>query len=325
MPNDRLYKLNTLIQARPGISLQEIMSALEVSRATAKRDIEALRDRFDTPIVYDRNQGGYRIDADQMASGTRSAHLPGLWFSPDEAYALITAQQLLTSLEPGLIGPRLRPLTDKLNKLLASAGHPVEAINSRIKVSPAGKRRLELDAFQVVASATLQNKRLRFHHFNRQTGERLVREVSPQRLVYYRDNWYLDAWCHQREALRSFSVDAIDGAQISGEPAHQIHEADLASNMDSSYGIFRGKPKAWARLRFSMHRARWVSRELWHPQQQSHVEADGSFVLEIPYSDERELLGDILRFGAEVEVLQPAQLRKLVQTALMKAVERYLG
>lgn len=325
MPNHRLYKLNTLIEAHPGISLQEIMSALEVSRATAKRDIEALRDRFDTPIIYDRDRGGYRIDADQMAAGTRSAHLPGLWFSPDEAYALITAQQLLTSLEPGLIGPRLRPLTEKLNKLLASGGHPAEAITSRIKVSPAGKRRLELDAFQVVASATLQNKRLRFQHYNRQTAEKLVREVSPQRLVYYRDNWYLDAWCHQRQALRSFSVDAIEGVQILAEAAHLVPESDLVANTDSSYGIFRGKPKAWARLRFSAHRARWVSREVWHPQQRGHVEADGSFVLELPYSDERELLGDILRFGAEVEVLQPAHLRKMVQTALMKAVERYLG
>ncbi|HMN92723.1 MAG TPA: YafY family protein [Hydrogenophaga sp.] len=325
MPSDRLYRLNALIQSRPGISLQDIMSELEVSRATAKRDIEALRDRFDTPIVYDRDIGGYLLDPSQLGQGTQVAQLPGLWFSPEEAYALLTAQQLLSSLEPGLLGPRLKPLMDKLNKLLASAGQSAEAVQSRVKVSPAGKRRLKLDAFQVIASATLQQNRLRFSHYNRQNGERSERYVSPQRLVHYRDNWYLDAWCHQREALRSFSVDAISDCRRLDEPALRVPETELQASMESSYGIFRGSPKAWARMRFSPHRARWVSREVWHAQQRSYIEPDGSFVLEVPYADERELVGDILRFGADVEVLQPPQLRRMVQAAVMKAVERYLG
>lgn len=325
MANDRLYRLNALIQSRPGISLQDIMSSLEISRATAKRDIETLRDRFDTPIVYDRDAGGYRLDPTQLGQGTQVAQLPGLWFSPDEAYALLTAQQLLSSLEPGLLGPRLKPLMDKLNKLLASAGQSVEAVQSLVKVSPAAKRRLKLDAFQVVARATLQRKRLKFSHYNRQTGDRSERYVSPQRLVHYRDNWYLDAWCHQRDALRSFSVDAINDCRSSEEGALTVPDVELQATMESSYGIFRGHPKAWARMRFSPQRARWVSREIWHVQQRSHVEPDGSYVLEVPYADERELLGDILRFGADVEVLQPPQLRRMVHGTAVKIVERYLG
>lgn len=325
MANDRLYRLNALIQSRPGISLQDIMSSLEFSRATAKRDIETLRDRFDTPIVYDRDAGGYRLDPTQLGQGTQVAQLPGLWFSPDEAYALLTAQQLVSALEPSLLGPRLKPLTEKLNKLLASAGHTVEAVQSRVKVSPAGKRRLKLDAFQAIARATLQRKRLKFSHYNRQNGERSERYVSPQRLVHYRDNWYLDAWCHQRDALRSFSVDAINDSRTLEVGAISVPDTELQATMESSYGIFRGRPKAWARMRFSPQRARLVSREVWHPQQRSHVEPDGSYVLDVPYADERELVGDILRYGSDVEVMQPSELRRLVQGALVKAVERYMA
>lgn len=325
MANDRLYKLDALILSRPGVSLQDIMSSLGVSRATAKRDIEMLRDRYDAPIVYDREVGGYRFELAELGRGTQVAQLPGLWFSPDEAYALLTAQQLLSSLEPGLLGSRLKPLMDKLNKLLASAGHSVEAVQSRVKVSTAGKRRLKLDAFQAIARATLQQKRLKFSHYNRQDGERSERYVSPQRLVHYRDNWYVDAWCHQRDALRSFSVDAINDCRTLEEVALSVPGAELQLMMESSYGIFRGRPKAWARMRFSPQRARWVSREIWHPQQRGHVEPDGHYVLEVPYADERELLGDILRFGADLEVLQPPELRRLVQAALMKAVQRYMA
>jgi predicted DNA-binding transcriptional regulator YafY len=67
-----------------------------------------------------------------------------------------------------------------------------------------------------------------------------------------------------------------------------------------------------------------VAGEVWHPNQRSATEGDGSYVLEIPYSDERELLGDLLRFGADVEVMAPADLRSRIKRALHEAVGRYV-
>ena len=327
MQNDRLYRLKELLLARPGIDMQGLMEALEVAKATVKRDIEALRDRFDTPIVYDRFHGGYRIEEVKQDVNRRllkSAELPGLWFSADEAYALITAQQLLTTLEPGLLGQKLRPLTDKLNRLLESGGHRSDDINSRIKVSHAAKRRLRTEAFQMAARATLERKRLSFRHFNRERGEALQREVSPQRLVHYRDNWYLDAWCHRRNELRSFAVDAMSECQMLEQEAQEVQMAEIESTLGAGYGIFGGKPKAWATLKFTPARSRWVSQEVWHPKQKTHTEPDGSFVLQVPYSDDRELIGDVLRFGADVEVLAPKELRLAVHRTLLNAMGRYV-
>ncbi|TSA11067.1 MAG: WYL domain-containing protein, partial [Comamonadaceae bacterium] len=71
-------------------------------------------------------------------------------------------------------------------------------------------------------------------------------------------------------------------------------------------------------------RARWVAREVWHPNQRSTTDVDGSYLLEIPYSDERELLGDLLRFGADVEVMAPPDLRSRIKRALHEAVGRYV-
>ncbi len=327
MLNDRLYKLKELLLSRPGITMQDMLTELEVAKATVKRDIEALRDRFDTPIVYDRFHGGYRIEVVQQDSGRRAvknAELPGLWFSADEAYALLTAQQLLATMEPGMLGPKLKPLTDKLNRLLESSGHPSNAVNSRIKVSQSGKRKLGIESFQVVARATLERKRLSMSHFNRERGERIQREVSPQRLVHYRDNWYLDAWCHMRDELRSFAVDAMSGCQMLATDAQTVPLEDIENALGGSYGIFGGRPKAWATLKFTPARSRWVSREVWHPMQKSHTEEDGSFVLQVPYSDDRELMGDILRFGADVEVIAPKELRSSLQRNLLQAAGRYV-
>jgi predicted DNA-binding transcriptional regulator YafY len=141
--------------------------------------------------------------------------------------------------------------------------------------------------------------------------------------VCYRENWYLDAWCHWRADLRSFAVDGIRQAAVLDQPAKEIAEAKLDEALAAGYGIFSGKAKAWATLRFTPERARWVATEEWHPKQRAHFEDSGAYVLEFPYSDDRELIGDILRHGAEVEVLAPAALRKKTAAALTAAARRY--
>ncbi len=327
MQSERMYKLTEYLRAHPGSTLYDIMDTLEVSRATAVRDIAALRDRFDTPIKYDRFTGGYSLEEvvrDNSRRAVKRAELPGLWFDAEEALGLLTAQELLSTIEPAMLGPKLKPLADKLTHLVEASGHSMDKVKSRIRITQAGKRKLVLEAYREVASATLDGKRLSFSHYNRQTGERMQREVSPQRLVHYRENWYLDAWCHTRNALRCFSVDAMSKCVKLDADAIEVPEEDLNAELGTNYGIFGGKRKDWAVLRFTPERARWVSREVWHPEQQTKEEKDGSYVLEVPYADERELIGDILKHGAGVEVLGPKSLRSAVQKALLAGVGRYV-
>lgn len=189
--SDLQYRLKALLESRPGISMQQLMSALEVSRATVKRHLDVLRDRFDTPIEFDRALNGYVIaglhDRKGLGLPIKTAELPGLWFNAEEALALLSLQQLLEQTEPQLLGPRLKPLQAKLAKLLEAGGHTPQAVQQRIKVVHAGKRRFDNAMFQTVAKATLERRRLRMHHVNRERGDHQTREVSPQQLVHYRD------------------------------------------------------------------------------------------------------------------------------------------
>ena len=93
--------------------------------------------------------------------------------------------------------------------------------------------------------------------------------------------------------------------------------------MASAYGIFSGKADKTAVLRFSAERARWVADERWHPQQVGQFLTDGSYELRIPYRDERELVMDILKYGPDIEVVGPENLRKQVAEKLRKALEPY--
>ncbi len=316
----RLNRYPALLSGRRAVSLQELCQALEISRATCKRDIAKLRDQAHAPIRYDRDRGGYVLDA--PADG--STELPGLWFSPEEVLALVTIQRLLAQLAPGLLGPRLKPLQARLEQLMAANGLAGADVARRIRLLQAGVRSPQPQHFEQVAAGTLARRQLRITHFHRERGERSQRSVSPQRLVHWRDNWYLDAWCHWRDGLRRFSLDALEAVQPLDAPATEVDEAALDAELGAGYGIFAGVPTAVAVLRFSPERARWVRGETWHPRQQGREEADGSYVLEVPYGDDREILGEILRYGAEVRVVGPEGLRRRVQRALLEAAGGYV-
>ena len=314
----RLIRYAELLSNRRFMTKQDLMAKQEVSLATLKRDLVKLRDQMNVPIVFDRDLGGYKLD-----KTSERTELPGFWFSQDEILALLTIQNMIGELEPGLLGPKLKPLQTRLNSILVSQGLSAETLTQRVRLLHAGKRRMPLQSFEAVAKGTLERKQVQILHLNRQSGEKLDRAISPQQLLYYRDNWYVDAWCHLRGGVRSFAIDAIETAQVLDKPAKELDPPILKKHMSSGYGIFGGQANAIAKLQFSATRARWVQFEEWHPDQKGTLAKDGSYTLEVPYSDERELIGDILRLGSDVKVLGPDSLVRQLRKEIEKTLARY--
>jgi len=318
---ERFYRIDQLLNEFKVVPLATFLAELEISRATFKRDLDYLRDRLNAPIVWDREVGGYRFDkADLLAP---KYELPGLWFSAAEIHALLTMQHLLENLGPGLLEHHVEPLVTRLKMLLDSADMPMAAVEKRIRILRATARSYEPEHFSPIASAVLQRKKLMIGYYSRDRDEALERTVSPQRLTHYRDNWYLDAWCHLRNGLRSFSLDAVRKVVLLDEAAQEIADEELDAVLGAGYGIFAGKQVQFAELRFSPERARWVSRESWHPHQEARFDETGCYFLKVPYSDDRELMMDILKHGSQVEVLQPDQLRKRVAEEIQATATQY--
>jgi predicted DNA-binding transcriptional regulator YafY len=220
--------------------------------------------------------------------------------------------RLLADLGPGVLSEAIEPFRKRIRSLLAAGERSADEVTNRIRVLAMGARAIEPAGFRTLATALLSRRRLRIRHHRRQDGDVLEREISPQRLVHYRDNWYLDAWCHKRQALRTFAVDAIEQATVLDKDAKDVGEESLERHFASGYGIFAGADTQEAVLLFAATRARWVSRETWHPGQDGKLQLDGTYLLRFPYSREPELVMDILKYGADVEVLAPESLRQAV-------------
>lgn len=297
--------------------MARLMEELQASRATIKRELEYMRLFMHAPIEYDRDSNGYRYDP-----GAPAFELPGLWFNASELYALLAIDQLLTQMQPALLAPSIGPLKKRIRELLRQSGHSAQTVSQHIQLASVAGRRVEAEHFGAVAEALLGGRRLGLRYHGRASGDRGPRRVHPHRLLHYRDNWYLIAWCETRQALRTFSLDRIDATEPSDLTVDPLDSRHLDRHTGAAFGIFSGEARDWAVLRFTPERARWVADEHWHPDQIGHW--DGShYQLQVPYSDPRELILDILKYGPDVEVIAPDALRSEVAQRLRAAAAQY--
>lgn len=296
------------------------MGRLEGSKSTVLRAIATMKDYLHAPIVFDRTAGagGYKYDT---AAG-ETYELPGLWFNANELQALAIMRRLLKDAGGGLLEEHLSALAKRLDELTQHRHLNLGEAQQRLRF-PAIAARPAGAAFNTVAQATLQRKKLWIEYHSRGKDERTERTVSPQRIVHYREAWYLDAWDEGKDALRSFSIDRIRRATVLEKQARDVAESVLDEHYSTAYGIFGGKADKIAVLRFTPERARWVADEQWHPQQEGKWLPDGSYELRIPYRESRELVMDVMRHGAGVEVIAPRDLRHAVLAQLRSATAAY--
>jgi len=318
---ERIYKIDQMLNNKQRITMADLIQRLEVSKPTVKRDLQYRRDNLNAPIIFDRDSGTYRFE--NQGPGMKY-ELPGLWFSAEEIHALMTMQHLLAGIDSGgLLGPHIKPLLSRLSGILGSKEDSVDDINKRIKVEVIGNRQFNLEHFQVIGSALLKRKRLIIDYYARSTNQTTIREISPQRLVYYKGNWYLDAWCHLKGDIRSFSVDSIKCKETLETKAENISDKKLYETLSEGYGIFSGSNIQWVTLKFTPERARWVSSEKWHPKQKGEFLEDGSYQLSFPYSQDPELIMDIMKYGSDVKVIEPKPLKEKIHKILIEAVRNY--
>lgn len=318
--NDRMALFDRLLRThRRGVTTERLMEEAACSRATAWRTLRVMVDERGAPIVSDGKKPCTWSLEEQSPEHGRF-ELPGLWLGAEELFVLVLADQLLGRSGAGsLVGERVRRFQPRLTKFFDGYAEHLW----RIQVQRVQARPVADAVFRVVADSILERRPLAFDYDGRHTGELSARVVSPQRLTHYRDNWYLLAWDDAAQDLRTFAVERIHGPEMADGRARDLSAKELEALRPSSYGIFSGPLVNWAVLRFSAVVARWVRDETWHLEQQLTWLDDGRLELRFPYADLRELLKDVLRHGADVEVVQPPALREAVQDALLAALKGY--
>jgi proteasome accessory factor C len=211
----------------------------------------------------------------------------------------------------------------RFEPLLSAQKTSFASLRERVRILPVQSRSVDDALFRIVAEAVVRRKRLYLEHAKLDKDVAIKRTISPQTLVRYRDNWYVDGFCHLRNELRTFALNRISKAQLVPGKHRAVPRSERDAFFAAAYGIFTGPATRVARIRFTGVAAREVSCETWHPGQQGRWIDENTYYLQVPYGHSRELVMDILRWGDQAEVVEPAGLREEVRRVVEKMKKKY--
>ena len=314
---DQLYRCHQCLDSRrTPISKQKLAEALECTPRSVERYIEDLQTYWEAPINF-LPRRGYQYDPEQREKW----QVPGLWMTREESQKLLLLLNILNSFGNGLLNEELKGVHTNIDRILQRRGVDRVSLENRIRILPIAHRTISDHQINRILNALVDRKRVRIRYEDFQS-HRTVRTISPQRLVYYKDNWYVDSWCHKAAALRTFSIARIEWSESDDTPAEKVSDTQLDNHFKFSYGIFAGEPDQQAVLRFLPPVATEIARQQWHPRQSGRWEKK-HYILSIPYSNPTELKQDILKHLPNVVVEAPAVLQKEIRTTLLESLTRH--
>lgn len=326
----RLFRIDQMIKEQGPVTFEDLQSALKCSAPTVKRDLNYLRKHLHAPIVYSHMLKGYVYEGTKAPEGSDEdkpgCELPAQWYSPTEMFVLMTALDMFDTVEEvrdGLLFGEMRAMKSRLMSLIQEGKTQLKELQKRIKVVHPPMRIYRNSCFEVIGKAVAMRKRLRIMYFTRKDQIEKDREVSPLRLVCYRNSWYLDAYCHSSQALKTFHLDYIRHVVALTKQCVTVPMRDIEAQLDSSYGIFSGGELKTAHIAIDRHAGSFVRNEVWHKDQVMTRQADGGFLLKVPYAEPTELIGQILRLGCHAQVVSPACLREEVRLMLERTQALY--
>src|SRR4030066_1702974 len=288
----------------------------EISIKTAQRDIEFMRDRLNCPLVYDKSRKGYFYESDTFS-------LPLIYLSSEELSSLLIARKFLQDISERYIGEEISSVVQKitaiLQKHMADGNMIDDALSFQlIEYSPTPE-----EVFKLVLEGCLKRRSLSFTYRSLTRDDKTTRTVDPYHLLIYMGTWHLIAYCHMRKDLRNFVFGRMSDLKVLENTFTIPKSFNIQEHLQSVFGIYKGPPTKEVTIRFSLGKARWVEGQVWHKDQKTKILKDGSLELSFPVADFREVMMEILRQGAGVEVIRPNVLRDLIEEEARSILKIY--
>lgn len=297
----------------------EILEKFGYSKSTLNRAIRELRIKGIT--VFPPSNGGYKLLDHQK-------NLPifaDSFVDQEDLLLLIQSFELLKPMaNRGQFSELIQPIVDKLKIILPNGHeHQFDFIDSFSH----GERKCSSEIFQKILSALSLKRRMMMEYQSRNKGNKHFseREISPQKILNYRSNWYLIAYCHVNNGLRTFSFDKIQKLEIIDKNTRQFNAEEINQYYKGTYGIFSGPKIDMAILKFLSPISHWIKNEHWHPDQVGIFnDEDESYELSIPIGENLiELVMELAKYGKDLRVIAPPRLKQALQTHHQQALKFY--
>jgi len=316
---ERFVWFHDQIKAGRFLNARNLAENFELTGRTAQRDIEFIRDRLYAPLEYNHKNRGYSYTND-------SYELPGQWINESNILALSLAVRLASTIPDRALKDQLCQLIDRIPALKNgnTATSCLERLSARISVKNIEYSQVDREIFRQSVEALFAGSSLRIVYSSPHTKTTTERIIHPLHLMHYMGSWHLIAWCGKKKDLRNFALSRIQSTlPVNEDLPLPDNLPKLKEYTRQHFGIMQGESSIEVGLRFAPKIAARVSEQIWHPKQRSSISPDGSLILHFPVADFRELVKIILSHGADIEVLEPPELKMLVRKEIDRMTKIY--
>ena len=316
-PLERMMRIHQAILSGRHPNASKLARELEVSTKSIHRDIEFMRDRLRLPIEYEPRQFGYFYT--EEVSG-----FPTLQISEGELFALLVAEKALQQYRGTTFE---KPLVSAFKKMAASLPETV-SLNladwqQTISFHTSAEPILNLQIFDTLSKATAQRRQLALLYRKPGRAEAEQRIIDPYHLANINGEWFLFAFDHLRQDIRTFVPARILDITPTDKTFSRSHKFSLRKRLRDSFGVHSGDGEFTIRLHFDEIVADYIREKKWHPSQQLFELADGGVELGLKLSSLVEIHRWVLGWAAHVRVLEPPELVQSIRAAAAAIIENH--
>jgi len=314
-PLERMLRIHQAIQAGSFPNARTLAREREVSTKSIQRDIGFMRDRLNLPIEYDAVRNGYHYTGEVSA-------FPTLQITEGELFALVVAEKALqqyrgTSFE--------KPLLSALRKMEQALPDTISLnladIEQTISFRTRAEQILDLKVFDVLAKAAARREQITLEYRKPGQTQPEARVVDPYHLANINGEWYLFAFDHARQDIRTFAPARIRSVRLTGKTFARPRKFSLEKRLRDSFGVHSGKGRFQVLLRFDVRAADYVREKKWHESQRLRELKGGGVELALELSSLVEIARWVLSWGGGATVLKPAELGEMVRRSAKKLLQ----
>ncbi len=316
---ERFIWFDGRIRAGKHPNANQLAEHFEISPKTAQRTIEFMRYRLRAPLRYLPQERGYIYENDTW-------ELPGLWLNEEELTSLLVSYRLASAIPDSTLKTSFKSFLDQIITRFSPAAMPVSVadLNKKVSVKNIEYSRTNEKTFHTVLDALVHGRSVTIEYYSPHNHEATTRDILPLHLLQYMGTWHIIAHCNLKDGLRDFVLSRIKTITPSQKTiAAPTTAGTIKDYLRKHFGIMTSPHTIEVCLRFSPEIAPWIAEQVWHPAQQIRHEKANTLCLTFPVADLREIKREILKYGAQVEVVSPKALREEVKKEIEKMKKKY--
>ncbi len=307
---ERISFIHSRIKKFGKVTSKEVVEEFEVNERTVRRDIEELRLMHNAPLVYNRPKNFYYYE-DEFKS---------LDFLDDKIllyYSLINSITESSNYIPIVASEFKEFIEDKLSSKYLKIADKVSFQLSEFE-------QVKMEEFYKIFQSLIENKTLNIEYVS-VSNITTKREVIIEKMINYSGAWYLLAYDTQKEDFRTFNLSRIKKIEVGKKiENYSITKEKIDEILKGSFGIFKGGTQETIEINFYEEIATVVKNQTWQEGQISTFDENTNILnLKLSVVDEREIIGKVLRYGNNAEIISPQHIRKKWINEIKKMAEKF--